>query len=85
MSDLGDDSGVSGTSGVTAAGMHRALARARDGKPLDPDEATILLHARGDDLQKLLDYASRTRGPGLKAADRTFVRDNKDAGKEASR
>jgi FO synthase len=84
MSDLGGDSGVSGTSGVTAAGMRRALARARDGKPLDPDEATTLLHARGDDLQKLLDYASRTRDAGLEAAGRTFVRDNKDAGEEAS-
>jgi FO synthase len=70
MSDLGGDSGDSGTSGVTAAGMRRALARARDGKPLDPDEATVLLHARGDDLQKLLDYASRTRDAGLEAAGR---------------
>ena len=70
MSDLGGDSGDSGTSGLTAAGMRRALARARDGKALDPDEATVLLHARGDDLQKLLDHASRTRDAGLEAAGR---------------
>jgi FO synthase len=70
MSDLGGDSGDSGTSGVTAAGMRRALARARDGKALDPDEATVLLHARDDDLQKLLDYASRIRDAGLEAAGR---------------
>ena len=73
MSDLGGDSGDSGTSAVTAAGMRRALARARDGKALDPDEATVLLHARGDDLQKLLDYASRTRDAGLEAAGRPNI------------
>ena len=59
MSDTGDEDGknrviepdASGqASGITASGMRRALARARDGKPLDPDEATVLLHARGDDL-----------------------------------
>ena len=86
MSDLGGDSGDSGTSGVTAArtsgvtaartsgvtaaGMRRALARARDGKALDPDEATVLLHARDDDLRKLLEYAGRTRDAGLEAAGR---------------
>jgi FO synthase len=58
---------------VTVAGMRRALARARDGKPLDPDEATVLLHARGDDLQTLLAYASRTRDAGLAAASRPGV------------
>ncbi len=73
MSDLGGDSGVSGTSGVTAAGMRRALARARDGKPLDRDEATVLLHARGDDLHKLLEYAGRTRDAGLEAAGRPKI------------
>jgi FO synthase len=73
MSDLGGDSGVSGTSGITAAGMRRALARARDGKPLDPDEATVLLHARGEDLQKLLEHASRTRDAGLEAAGRPGI------------
>ena len=62
MSDLG------GT--ITPSAMRRTLARARDGKPLDLDEATVLLHARGDDLNRLLDYASRTRDAGLEAASR---------------
>src|SRR5580692_4012398 len=62
MSDLG------GT--ITPSAMRRTLARARDGKPLDLDEATVLLHARGDDLHRLLEYASRTRDAGLEAASR---------------
>ena len=53
--------------------MRRALARARDGKPLDVGEATVLLHARGDDLQALLGYASRTRDAGLDAAGRPGI------------
>ena len=57
----------------TASAMRRTLARARDGKPLDVDEATVLLHARGEDLQKLLEYASRTRNAGLEAARRPNV------------
>jgi FO synthase len=59
--------------GVTASAMRRALARARDGKPLDPAEATVLLHARGEDLQTLLAYASRTRDAGLEAAKRPGI------------
>jgi FO synthase len=73
MSDLSGDSGDNGTSGITASAMRRALARARDGKPLDLDEATVLLHARGDDLHKLLDYASRTRDAGLEAVGRPKI------------
>jgi FO synthase len=65
MSDLG------GT--ITPSAMRRTLARARDGKPLDLDEATILLHARGDDLNRLLEYASRTRDAGLEAASRPKI------------
>jgi FO synthase len=64
---------TSRASGVTAAGMRRTLARARDGKPLDQDEATILLHARGEDLDALLTYASRTRDAGLEAAGRPGI------------
>ncbi len=73
MSDLGGDSGVNGTSGVTASAMRRTLARARDGKALDQDEATVLLHARGGDLDTLLAYAGRTRDAGLEAAGRPKV------------
>jgi len=53
--------------------MRRTLARARDGKSLDQDEATILLQARGEDLTTLLNYASRTRDAGLTAANRPNV------------
>jgi FO synthase len=53
--------------------MRRTLARARDGKSLDPDEATILLQARGEDLTTLLSYAGRTRDAGLAAAGRPDV------------
>jgi FO synthase len=66
-------SGTTGTSGITASAMRRALARARDGKPLDPGEAITLLHARGDDLQALLAHASRTRDAGLAAAGRPKI------------
>jgi FO synthase len=61
------------TAAPTASAMRRALARARDGKPLDVDEATVLLHARGEDLDVLLGYAGRTRDAGLEAAGRPGV------------
>jgi FO synthase len=61
------------TGAPTASAMRRALARARDGKPLDVDEATVLLHARGEDLDTLLGYAGRTRDAGLEAAGRPQV------------
>jgi len=56
-----------------ATAIRRALARARDGKPLDQGEAAVLLHARGADLDRLLGYASRTRDAGLIAAGRPGV------------
>jgi FO synthase len=59
--------------GVSAATLLRALARARDGKPLDQVEATVLLHARGQDLAALLTYARRIRDAGLEAAGRPGV------------
>ncbi len=57
----------------SASALRRTLARARDGKTLDPDEATVLLHARGEDLHRLLEYASRTRDAGLEAANRPGI------------
>ncbi len=54
-------------------GLRRALARARDGKALDPGEAAILLQSRGADLETLLGYASRTRDAGLAAAGRPGI------------
>ena len=53
--------------------LRRALARARDGKPLDRAEAVVLLHARGEQLTELLGYAARTRDAGLAAAGRPGV------------
>ena len=72
VTDPEGDSGT-GAGAPTASAMRRTLARARDGKPLDVDEATVLLHARGDDLNRLLEYASRTRDAGLEAAKRPNV------------
>jgi FO synthase len=63
----------SSASPVTPAAMRRALARGRDGKALDADEATVLLQARDADLTTLLEYASRTRDNGLEAAGRPGV------------
>src|ERR1035438_3374179 len=63
--------GISEAAGnVPASAMRRTLARARDGKALDRDEAAILLHARGEDLQTLLSYAGRTSDAGLATASR---------------
>src|SRR4029077_4975661 len=67
------NSGTTGPDAPTAAAMRRTLARARDGKPLGPAEATVLLHARGEDLDKLLEYAGRTRDAGLESAQRPGV------------
>jgi FO synthase len=53
--------------------LRRALARARDGKPIDQSEAAILLHARGEQLAELLRYAARTRDAGLAAAGRPGI------------
>ncbi|MTD58405.1 bifunctional FO biosynthesis protein CofGH [Amycolatopsis pithecellobii] len=57
----------------TASAMRRALARARDGKTLDIGEATVLLHARDEDLTVLSEHASRIRDAGLAAVGREGV------------
>jgi len=63
------------SNGVSEAATRRALARARDGEDrrLDQAEATVLLHARGDDLTALLRLAARTRDAGLAAAGRPGI------------
>ncbi|MER6577493.1 bifunctional FO biosynthesis protein CofGH [Nonomuraea sp. NPDC001023] len=58
---------------VSDSALRRALARARDGKALDLTEAVVLLHARGEQLDALLEHASRVRDAGLKAAGREGV------------
>jgi FO synthase len=55
------------------SGMRRAVARAGDGKPLDVDEATTLLAARGDALVELCSAAARVRDAGLEHAGRPGV------------
>ena len=57
----------------TANAMRRALARAADGKALDVDEATVLLAARGADLEQLCATAARIRDQGLADAGRPGV------------
>ncbi len=57
----------------TAREIARALGRAARGVALDVDEATALLHARGDDLADLLGLASAVRDRGLENAGRPGV------------
>src|SRR5215469_10067803 len=66
-------SGLPGQPAPPASAVRRALARARDGKTLDPGEATTLMHARGEDLTALLGHAGRVRDAGLAAAGRPGV------------
>src|SRR3954454_8799770 len=54
----------------SATAMRRALRRARDSAALDVTEATVLLHARGDDLADLMTSAARVRDAGLADAHR---------------
>ncbi|WP_460717435.1 bifunctional FO biosynthesis protein CofGH [Nocardia heshunensis] len=49
-----------------ASAMRRALRRARDGATLNLDEAVVLLHARGADLEDLTTSAARVRDAGLR-------------------
>jgi FO synthase len=53
--------------------ISRALARAERGAALDVDEATALLAARGDDLDRLCGVAARVRDAGFEAAGRPGV------------
>lgn len=55
------------------AGMSRAVARAVAAKPLNRDEAVVLLQARGDDLNRLCVVAGQYRDLGLRAAGRPGI------------
>src|SRR6478752_663922 len=57
----------------TPSAMRRALRRARDGVALDVTEATVLLHASGDDLIDLCASAARVRDARLANAGRPGV------------
>ncbi|MER6001192.1 bifunctional FO biosynthesis protein CofGH [Nonomuraea angiospora] len=58
---------------VSDSALRRALARARDGKALDVTEVTVLLQARGEHLDALLEHASRVRDAGLRAVGREGI------------
>src|SRR6187455_798064 len=53
--------------------MRRAIARAERGAALDVAESTVLLSARGEDLERLCSVAARVRDAGLVAAGRAGV------------
>ncbi|MEZ5117164.1 MAG: bifunctional FO biosynthesis protein CofGH [Candidatus Nanopelagicales bacterium] len=53
--------------------VRRAVARAERGQTLDADEAAALVHARGEELERLLAVASRLRDQGLAEAGRPGV------------
>ena len=57
----------------TPAALRRALRRVRDGVALDVTEASVLLAARDEQLDELLDAASRVRDAGLRDAGRPGV------------
>jgi len=58
------------STGPTPQQTRRALARAERGAALDVGEATVLLAARGDDLQRICAVAVRLRDAGLRAVGR---------------
>jgi FO synthase len=64
---------VTSPTAPTAREIARSLGRAARGVALDVDEATSLLHARGDDLETLLDLAAAVRDRGLENAGRPGV------------
>lgn len=53
--------------------MRRALRQVADGSMIDVATAATLLHARGDDLEALLDAASRARDAHLLAEGRSGI------------
>jgi FO synthase len=64
---------VTGPTTPSDSALRRALRRADDGVTLDRTEATVLLHARGEALDRLCAAASRFRDAGLAAAGRPRV------------
>jgi FO synthase len=57
----------------TETAIRRALRRANDGSVLDVTEATVLLHARGDQFDELLAAAARVRDAHLAAESRAGI------------
>ena len=50
--------------------VRRAVVRAQAGRSLDVSEVTVLLAARGEHLERLMEVAARVRDAGLEAAGR---------------
>ena len=61
------------TSPPSTSALRRALRRVRDGVALDVTEASVLLAARGEQLDELLAAAARVRDAGLVDAGRPGV------------
>ena len=59
--------------GFSDASVRRALRRASDGRTLDVTESAVLLSARGEALDALLDAAAAVRDAGLASAGRPGV------------
>ena len=57
----------------STSALRRALRRVRDGVALDVTEASVLLAARGEQLDELLAAAARVRDAGLVDAGRPGV------------
>ena len=65
---------LTGAVGVpTPAQVRRAVGRAERGQAVDAEEVRALLHARGEELERLLVVASRVRDAGLQDAGRPGV------------
>jgi FO synthase len=64
---------MSGEPVPNASQVRRALARVERGAAVDVDEATALLAARGEELDRLCTAAARVRDAGLVAAGRPGV------------
>jgi FO synthase len=62
-----------GAATPTASEVRRAVARADRGDVLARDEVRALLHARGEQLDRLMVVASRLRDTGLEAAGRPGI------------
>jgi FO synthase len=58
---------------TTRSALRNALERASGDAPVSVDDAELLLTARGDDLERLFEIASRLRDEGLERAGRPGV------------
>ena len=57
----------------TQGEVRRAVRRAEAGRTIDPSEATALLAARGEQLERLMSVAGRVRDAGLREAARPGI------------